>query len=134
MLDWADPNTWDLTPRVCRIYGDDNAQVEALVDEEDYQYLIRYRWNPKLTKGKIYLRRAISTYHSEGGRAGSATIYLHVEIMKRKGVEPPCSEHVLVDHRNGNSLDCRRSNLRWSTKTMNNRNRFGIAAMQEELV
>lgn len=135
MNDWADPNTWDLSSKLCRVYGDDNCNVVALVDEEDYPFLIRHRWNPKRdSRGKMYLRRAVSTYDEEGSRLGSATVYLHVEVMKRTGIAPPCSAHLLVDHRDGDSMHCWRSNLRWATFTMNNRNRFGQAALQEELV
>lgn len=137
MQDWADPNTWDLSLLERRIYGDDNAQVYAIVDEEDYWHFTKYKWTTKRSRGgpegKFYLRRAVGE-NANGMRLKTFTLYLHVEIMKRKDPVRPCVAHTLVDHRDGQSLNCRRSNLRWATPTMNNRNRFGIAALQEEMV
>jgi hypothetical protein len=45
--------------------------------------------------------------------------------MKRTGIKPPTKKHVLVDHRTGHTLNCRRPNLRWATHSMNSRNRNG---------
>ena len=126
-----DPNTWDLTLPERRIYGRDDGETFAIVDEEDYFFLSRHLWNPKRSPcGKLYLRRAISTYHPEGGRRGSETVYLHNEVIVRKGDVPPSERHTIVDHWDGNSLNCRRENLRWATKLENNRNRFGSAWAQ----
>lgn len=116
-----DPN-WEY-----RIYGDDRASVWAVVDEVDYQWAIQWRWNPKRFRGKVYLRRAVNKY-AEGVRIGAATLYLHIEIMRRSGVIPLSDQHVLVDHRNGDSLDCRRHNLRWATSSINRINRGGSHA------
>jgi HNH endonuclease len=108
---------------------DANAQYYAIVDEIDYQWAIEYRWNIKRCKRlKEYARRAISTYHDDGSRKGSQSVYLHIEIMKRTGKQQPTVFHKIVDHRNGNSLDCRRYNLRWATPRMNNMNIRGQMA------
>jgi hypothetical protein len=129
-----DPNYLDFEPKICRVYGDDQAQIEALVDEIDYQFLIRHRWNPKTDKtGKTYLRRAVSTYYEDGSRSGSATVYLHIEVLLRAKGPPPTKTRCIGDHINGDSLDCRRENLRWATKRENNRNRFGSAYYQRSL-
>lgn len=129
ILDTFDPNTWGIVPYEYRVYLDNNAQQWAIVDEIDYQWAIEYRWNIKRCRYfKEYARRAISTYHEDGTRKGSQTYYLHIEIMKRTGKIPPTAFHKIVDHRNGNSLDCRRHNLRWATPRMNAMNICGQMA------
>jgi len=120
--DPLDPNLIDFSPPERRIYGDDRAQTWHVVDEEDYFYLLQWTWSPKFTncrQGKYYLRRS--------QRLGSAvlTVYLHIEVMRRSGVIPPSSAHILVDHRNGDSTICRRGNLRWATSKLNRQNRYG---------
>ena len=105
-----------------RIYLDDREAEWAIVDQDDYAYFSRWRWNMK--RGRTnYARRAI------GNGAKKKTLYLHVEIMKR-WKNPPSEKHCTVDHRNGNSLDCRKKNLRWATIQQNNRNVNGVEARQ----
>lgn len=120
--DW-DPNViFGQVIEPCRIYGDDKGEIYALVDQEDYQWAVQWRWSPKWSRGnrKVYLRRVLH----EGTRQfrTQRTLFLHSAIMKRTGILPPSPEHCIVDHRNGNGLDCRRNNLRWATHTMNARN------------
>jgi len=118
-----DPRTWIEPIHECRVYGDDRAQTWAIVDEIDYQWAIQWKWSinsPHTTrKGtKEYFRRS-----QGGGGRYQPPLYLHVEIMKRAGVEPPSPAHNLVDHINGCEWDCRRSNLEWAT-TKGNRARI----------
>jgi hypothetical protein len=103
-----------------RIYADDYANVYAVVDQEDYWYFSRWRWHPitNSTGKKIYLKR------STNSRGPSFTLYLHVEIHKRTGILKPSEDHTMVDHINGESLFCLRSNLRWATPSLNSQNRF----------
>lgn len=130
MIDFLNPNNWDLSLPERRIYGDDNAQVYAVVDEEDYWYFTKYKWTiKKSNERKLYLRRAVGE-NADGLRLRTFTLYLHIEIMKRKNPNRPCPKHTLVDHRDGDSMNCRRRNLRWATPLMNNRNRFGIDAVE----
>lgn len=129
-LDPWDPNNWDTLhlrelQREHRIYLDDRGAEYAIVDPIDYQWAVQWRWNALRDKsGNVYARRAVS--ETVGGvRLRTSTAYLHVEIQKRTKKQRPSRFHVLVDHRNGKSLDCRRSNLRWATPSMNTRNQWG---------
>jgi hypothetical protein len=125
MTDPFDPNTWTHSTHEFRIYGDDNAQTWAVVSEEDYQWAIQWRWNWKPSRGgKLYLRRAVGE-NANGLRLRTFTLYLHVEIVKRTGIEPVTPDHKIVDHRDGNSRNNTRGNLRWATYSMNSRNLFG---------
>jgi hypothetical protein len=117
-----DPCTIDFDPP-CRIYGGGLADVEALVDEEDYLFFTRWFWLPRERKKKLYLARSSGVYNC--GRLYVVSVYLHIEILTRAEGPPPTRNRVICDHLNGNSLDCRRQNLRWVTKRQNNQNRFG---------
>lgn len=50
------------------------------------------------------------------GRRG-ARLYLHVLLMG-----PPPAPGLVIDHKNGNGLDCRLANLRWATRQANRLN------------
>src|SRR5438309_4720811 len=73
-----------------------NSDLVVLVDDEDYDWLNRYKWAVKdKTKIKLYVWGWVDGYSWR----------IHNLIMKPpKGLE--------VDHINGNTLDCRKSNLR----------------------
>lgn len=108
-------------PYEFRIYGNDQATIWAVVDEEDYHWAIRWLWKPVTSRNtpKVYLVRSTRI------KGRPVSIYLHVAIMERTGIYRPSASHVVVDHRNGNSLDCRRSNLRFATRSMNRINVHG---------
>lgn len=136
MDDFLDPNTWDIllfAPHEHRIYLDDTLEVYAIVDEIDYAWAVQWRWCAKRDpNGKVYARRAQGVNRG-GKRLKTFTVYLHVEIMKRMRKRRKSKMQVLVDHRNGRSLDCRRDNLRHATYQQNNANLFGIHYHQAEL-
>lgn len=133
------PNTYDeeLNTRLAasssheyRIYLNTELSEWALVSEEDYPWASLHCWCLKVSRGwKKHARRAVGT-NANGERIKTVSLYLHVEVMKRTGCLPPCEAHSLVDHLNGDGLDCRRNNLRWATHSMNVRNKHGIAAKQ----
>lgn len=90
--------------------------VWCLVDLEDYGWASAFRWNcgwHTKTKWKIYAKRNVGVARD--------TVYLHREIMLRvSGEADPdflCAHH--AHHLNGQSLDCRRANLQWATKSLN---------------
>jgi len=122
MMSFLNPNKLAFPPHEFRIYADDRAQQWAVVDEEDYHWAIAWRWHinkehPTRNGAKRYLCR-----NQSNARRHRPKLYLHVEIMRRRGIPMPTEAHNLVDHINGNELDCRRANLRWATHSMNNKN------------
>lgn len=60
-----------------------------------------------------------------GGR--HIAFWLHREICLRANGLPPTKLHLIADHLDGESLNNRRSNFRWATRSQNNRNLNGIA-------
>lgn len=80
---------------------------EVLVDDEDFPELIKYRW--RIQHSGYAIRNA-------GQRPHRTSVLLHHHIMK-----PPAG--LYIDHRNGNKLDNRRSNLRLCTRSQNYANR-----------
>jgi HNH endonuclease len=93
-------------------------QYETEVSDEDYQWLLQWRWNFKKNKpnrgGNIYARRSTTN--------GTA-FYMASEILeKRIGRSRPSSKHE-AEHKNRDSLDNRRENLDWATKSQQSKNR-----------
>lgn len=86
----------------------------ALVNEDDYGILKRFKWTLSILNGRPYATRMMPT--SEAGKLVKKTILMHREIMK-----PP--QGMEVDHRDGNGLNNQRSNLRICTHAENVRNR-----------
>lgn len=79
----------------------------ALVSDSDYATVCKYNWHVEVTRHTTYA--ATSLNHPR------RTLRLHRLIMNApKGVE--------VDHKNGNGLDNRRSNLRFATRAQNSHN------------
>ncbi len=123
MIDPFDPNAWVVSDREFRLYGNNQASIWAIVDEEDYHWAIRWTWHakPSKSKHKFYLRR--NTWVTSQRRL---TVFLHKEICYRAYGNPPTPAHTITDHRDGDSLNCRRSNLRWVTPTQNRMNLNGM--------
>lgn len=86
----------------------------TLVDDEDYEWLNQWKWCANVTGP--YGAYAYRT-QSNGSNRTASSIYMHrliLEILEQSGVQG--------DHRNGNTLDNRRSNLRPATRSQNNMN------------
>lgn len=77
----------------------------ALVDDEDFEYLNRFKWFAYKSKNTFYAKR------------DQRGIMIHRVIMK---VTNP---KVFIDHINGDGLDNQRSNLRLCNSSKNSMNR-----------
>lgn len=83
----------------------------VLVDDEDFEKLNKYKWYLH-TKG--YARRRGTMIKG----VLSKSIYIHKEILN--------FPELIIDHKDGNKLNCQKSNLRLSTNSQNaaNSNKF----------
>lgn len=78
----------------------------AKVDDDVFAVVSVYRWSPCTPYKVTYAVRR----WQDNGKCRSQ--YLHTLIMGIKG----------IDHRNGDGLDCRRSNMRVASETQNRAN------------
>lgn len=78
----------------------------VIVDDDDYIKYNHLRWHLSDTGYAVR-------------RVNGETYRLHRLIVK-------CPEGMVVDHLNGNKLDCRRANLRICTQAENSRNVHGV--------
>lgn len=85
----------------------------AIVDDDDFEVVSRYAWRLEKKGGRSAYARRDGTPDMNGRRP---TVYLHSDILT-------CPPGMQVDHKNGNGLDCRRSNLRCATREQQARNR-----------
>lgn len=78
----------------------------VLIDDEDYPLLSRHSWQRAGSFGYVSteLHGSANRYH---------TLYMHRLVM---------GGHVMVDHKDGNVLDCRKQNLRQATFSQNGAN------------
>jgi hypothetical protein len=88
----------------------------AIVDDEDYEELSQWRWycsvggtggNKGASKGYAYAVRTVNW--RENGKPKSKKVYMSVWLMRP-------TEGMVVNYINGDTLDCRRNNLRLATK------------------
>ncbi len=80
----------------------------AIVDDEDFEELSKYKWWARKSRGAWYAMRA--TYLD-----GQHTLLMHRAIMNAQKGQ-------MLDHKNGNGLDNRHSNLRFCTHSQNQHN------------
>lgn len=116
-----DPNELVLVHEYAHyIYGDDYGNFAARVDAVDYWFFSRWRWFVKFDKHgkKPYLFRVTDSGRASGRQTTS--IFLHVAIKERADPNRPIA-HSMVDHEDGDSLNCLRDNLSYATPSMNRR-------------
>lgn len=141
--DFWDPNTWDTTEPEYYLLLTPRLEPRVRLDYIDYQWAIQWLWDVRYaqryqkrghkSKKRIGYAARSSARHVNGPGRGvrtnylayreNFTIYLHIEIMKRTGIPPPTPKHVLVDHIDNDTFNCRRENLQWATHAMNRANR-----------
>lgn len=103
--------------RARTIYLGENNQYETLVSEEDYDYLIKWKWNYKVSSSRYGKR----VYARRGGGKGRQTILMHNEVLERKtGMKP--GPGFTGDHKDRNSLNNQRENLDWASRRRQNQN------------
>lgn len=81
----------------------------AIVDEEDYERAVAFKWSANNCNGRWYARRLVKSGKKR------RVVYLH-----RFLVNAPAG--LMVDHKNGNGLDCCRKNMRLATNGQNQSN------------
>lgn len=122
-----DPRGWSPLPYKT-VWINPDINLFCIVSHEDYDWAIEWLWSfvQNSTKKKHY---AIRDTWENGKRK---TVYMHKAILSRCS-EPPSALHCIGDHLNGDSLDNRRTNLRWATPCENGRNRYGFYVKQFQL-
>ena len=81
----------------------------ALVDDEDYERLNQFKWYARWNNQRFYACRKIKTSNGQ-----------KIEHMHRVIAITP---HGLdTDHKNGDSLDNQKDNLRWASRAQNMQN------------
>lgn len=94
----------------------------ALIDAQD-AHLAAFNWCAAVNRvtGKVYAARNVP---SVNGKGKSTLLLLHKAVMEVEiSSDIKLSHTVEIDHENGDTLDCRRGNLRETTPTGNRRNR-----------
>lgn len=82
----------------------------VLMDQEDLDVFEVEKWRVMNVNGKLYVCRRPSR------KNGASFELFHRMIMA-------CPEGMMIDHKNGETLDCRKENLRICTHSQNMRNR-----------
>ena len=89
---------------------------KVIIDDEDYE-LSKYNWYAVKCGNVGDYWYAVRTILSSGNKK----MYLHKQIMGGNGI---------VDFINGNTLDCRKSNLRITNRSNDSKNRFAYGKSQ----
>lgn len=90
--------------------GNPNLGLFAVIDDEDFERINRYKWDIIRAPYTMYARRRIQI------NLKRTTILMHREIMN-------ADDGVLIDHKNGNGLCNSKTNLRVVTHAQNMQNR-----------
>jgi hypothetical protein len=133
--DWA-PRP-DSAPRAVRALSlSDRIDCHCYLDLQDYEWARQWLWCHTYGSGSldletwtisrpdgIYARRSVPIpgRKTPSGRQAYGNLFLHREILVRACGEPPDRSWV-GDHINGDTLDNRRINLRWASKSLNAKN------------
>ena len=114
----ARPQIEQPTDPTCRYIALTRGQI-AIVDAEDYPFLNQWNWTALWSPRK-------HGYYAVRNVGKGRIKYMHQILLNPK-------PNQLCDHRNGNTLDYRRGNLRTCTHQQNNRNRSHDVACLSKL-
>jgi len=89
-----------------------NKGKKAIVDDEDFERLNKYKWH---YGSRHYALRTTHRGYSEDGKRITGSIWMHREVINTP-------EGLFTDHINGDTLDNRKENLRVVNSNQNNRN------------
>lgn len=90
---------------------------EVIIDDEDYERISNYNWGIKRIGPAPYVRCGGGNKATGCRKTFKPSILMHRFIM---GLEP--GDKRIIDHKNMNTLDNRKENLRICTATENSRN------------
>jgi hypothetical protein len=93
--------------------------LSAMVDEEDYEYLMQWKWCAVKGKHTYYGYRNGLIGESIDGKRHCVSI--HKAILDRVISQPDGKP--FIDHKDGNGLNNTKENLRYCTRQENGRNR-----------
>jgi hypothetical protein len=107
--------------RTRRIRIGPQGQYAVSVDACDFAYLSRWKWSAMRTPWRYGVRISARRDVRENGR--TRTIFMHTVILRRRmRLRPPSPRHE-CDHRDIDSLNNTRRNLRWATRRQQVMNR-----------
>lgn len=92
----------------------------TLVDDEDFEFLNQWKWQAHGCRGILYARR-----RQKNNDGSHSVIHMHKEVMKVSGT------NTIIDHKDRNSLNNQKANLRTcntSQNTANSRKRLGCTS------
>lgn len=95
-----------------------HADVVCYVDDVDYEWALQWKWRITFDKHK---RKMYATRNTRQRKVSphQITVYMHKEILIRKGDVAPSLDHNIGEHADGDSLNNRRENLSYVTPKMN---------------
>ncbi len=82
----------------------------AIIDDEDYESLNQYKWHAQKASNGFYAVRCVYVNRK------CIKLGMHRQVL-------PCLDNQEIDHKNRNTLDNRKSNLRIVTHAQNMKNR-----------
>ena len=97
----------------------------TMVDDEDYDWAIQFSWSAVKGRGDSYYAHRQIRMPLADGRFRVTSRQMQRDLLDPEMKLP---RSVKADHRNGDTLDNRRQNLRLSTESGSNANRSGWTA------